>query len=227
MSTKIGRNENLTAPKLYITDLSPFGARVRMVCAFTGLQFDEVPPPGGAGSESMKEISPFGRIPAVGFEEQILVESLPLMEYVVETSGDSRLMPETPQQRAAMRGLMLAHDHYVLGAIWPMFLQIRTGKPDPAICQAAFDAADEQYKVLSRLFGPGDFVTCGELTLADLAMAPFARLFGSLYPVFKSTSPFTVQPRLMRWYERISAIPEISTVYSRMDTAISRAFKTA
>jgi glutathione S-transferase len=212
------------ASTLYITDLSPFGARVRLVCLFTGVNFEELSPPGGAGSDTMKAISPFGKMPAIALDDRVLVESLALMEYVVDKVGGSPLMPPSPERRAAIRGLMLAHDHYVMGAIWPMFLQLRTGKPDPAICRSAMDAADVQYGVLTRLFDEGTFALGGELSLADIAMAPLALLFTRLYPAFGSTAPFKVQHRLMRWWEAVSDVPEMAEVFSRMDAAIARAF---
>ena len=212
------------ASTLYITDLLPFGARVRLVCKFTGIAFDELTPPGGAGSDTMKQISPFGKMPAISLDDRVLVESLALMEYVVDKAGGSPLMPQSPERRAAIRGVMLAHDHYVMGAVWPFFLQLRTGKPDPAICRAAMDAADVQYGVLTRLFDEGTFALGGELSLADIAMAPLALLFTRMYPAFGGTAPFSVQPRLKAWWSAISDVPEIADVFSRMDAAIARVF---
>ena len=211
--------------KLYVSALSPFGTRLRLVMAFTGQVLPEVPPPGGSGSDAMKEISYFGKIPALDIGGRVLIESIPLMEYLVEQARDSRLIPDSPEGRAAMRGVCLAHDSYVLAAIWPMFTQLRSGKPDPAIVVAAQKAAADQYGVLTRLFdAAGDFVLGGRPTLADLAIAPFACLFGRTYPMFGQVSPFVQQPRLASWWGAVHALPEVGTLIARMDAAVAKAF---
>ncbi len=210
---------------LYITDLSPFGARLRLVSAFTGQSLPETPPPGGAGSDAMKEISYFGKMPAIDAGGRVLIESLPLMEYLVETAGGSPLVPDDPVERAAMRAIMVAHDNHVLGAIWPMFLQLRTGKPDPQIVLPALRAGVEQYGVLTRLFDAQDgFALGGRATLADLAIAPFALLFGRVYPMFGEATPFLAHPRLQDWWAAVSAVPEVARIMTVMDEAFTRAF---
>ena len=211
--------------KLYVSALSPFGVRLRLVMAFTGQALSEVPPPGGSGSDAMKQISYFGKIPAIDSGGRVLIESIPLMEYLVEKARGSRLIPDTPEERAAMRGICLAHDNYVLAAIWPMFTQLRSGKPDPAIVVAAQKAAADQYMVLTRLFdAAGDYVLGGRPTLADLAIAPFACLFSRTYPMFGQVSPFVQQPRLGSWWRAVLALPEVANLIERMDAAVTKAF---
>lgn len=210
---------------LYLSDTSPFGTRVRLVAAFTGSPLTEAPPPGGAGSDSMKAISVFGKMPAISLDDRVLIESLALMEYLVDLAGGSPLVPSDPADRAAMRGIMLAHDNHVLGAVWPMFLQLRTGTPDPAICTPAMQAAAAQYAQLSRLFeGPEGFALGGRITLADLAIAPFALLFGRIYPMFGQETPFAGNTRIGRWWQTVSAVPEVERVLAVMDAAFVRAF---
>ena len=211
--------------KLYVSALSPFGMRLRLVMAFTGQALPEVPPPGGSGSDAMKAISYFGKIPALDSGGRVLIESIPLMEYLVEKARDSRLIPGTPEDRAAMRGICLAHDNYVLAAIRPMFTQLRSGKPDAATVVAAQTAAADQYEVLTRLFDTvGDFVLGGRPTLADLAIAPFACLFGRTYPMFGQVSPFVQQPRLASWSQAVHALPQVATLIEKMEAALTKAF---
>lgn len=213
------------AKTLYITDTSPFGARLRLVMAFTGQTVAETPPPGGAGSDAMKAITHFGKMPAIDLGTRVLIESIALMEYLVETAGGSPLMPEDAESRARVRGIMIAHDLHVLGAIWPLFLQIRTGKPDPAIVIPALKAGTTQYDVLTRLFDPtGDFALFGRPTLADLVIVPFAALFARVFPMFGEASPFTALPRLEGWWSAASDVPEIAKCVAVMDAAIVRAF---
>jgi glutathione S-transferase len=210
---------------LYVTSLSPFGARVRMALALTGQSLAEAPPPGGAGSEEMKAISHFGKMPAITTGEAVLVESVALLEYVADRDGGSSLRPEDIIERARMRSIMLAFDNHVLIAIWPMFVQLRSGRPDPAMVLPALDAAKVQSEVLARLLDDDQgFAVGGCVSLADLAMAPFALLFGRVYPAFGSVSPFEDNARLAGWWSTVRAVPEIAGIVEKMDAAFTSAF---
>ena len=210
---------------LFITDMSPFGARLRLVSAFTGASLAEVPPPGGAGSEAMKAVSHFGKMPAIALDDRVLIESVPLMEYLVDKAGGSALVPISPEDRATMRGIMTAHDHHVLGAIWPMFLQLRTGKADPAIVVPAIEAGTAAYRTLIGLFvAQHSYALTEGITLADLAIAPFALLLGRINPMFGQPTPFVAEPRLADWWTAVSREPHVAPVLAVMDAALTRAF---
>lgn len=212
-------------PLLYITNLSTFGARLRLVCAFTGEQLTETAPPDGAGSEAMKSISYFGKIPAIVADDRTMIESLPLMEYLVERAGGHALVPADISDRAVMRGLMTAHDNHVLGAIWPMFLQIKRSDPDLEIIKGALEAASKQYAVLASMFSTQSAFAVGrEISLADLAIIPFSLLNGVMYTKFGVADPFAANPRLAQWKEQVMANPKVSETMNIMTTAIQRVF---
>lgn len=212
-------------PLLYVIDTSPFGTRLRLVNAFLGTSLPEAPPPGGAGTEAMKAISHFGKMPAITIGGRTLIESLPLMEYLVERAGGHRLVPDNIELRAAMRGVMLAHDNYVLGAIWPMFLQLRTGMQNPEIARSAMEEARVQYGVHAEMFSTdSDFAIGQDVTLADLAMAPFAILNGLMYSKFGLADPYSEIERLTRWKAKVMSLPEVSSTLGVMQSAIIRVF---
>lgn len=214
-----------TGDILYITALSPFGARLRLVCAFTGQSFTETPPPGGSGSDEMKAITFFGRMPAIEVNDHVLIESLPLMEYLVERAGGSPLVPTTPEARALMRGIMAAHDNYVLGAIWPMFLQLRSGKPDMQVAVDALHAASGQYDTLARMLSATSSFAVGDtISLADLAMVPFCLLNGAMYAKFGVADPFAANARLKAWREAVLEESEVVSGISVTQAALAKAF---
>ena len=212
---------------LYLTDRSPFGARLRIICGFTGQQpYEEGTPPGGAGSEAMKQISHWGKMPVLVIDDRVLIESIALMEYLVEKAGYDGLMPDSAEARASMRGIVIAHDMYVImNAVFPLFPQLRSGQPDPAIVVPALRAGTDQYAVLTRLFdADGGFAVGGRLSLADIALAPFALLFGHAYPMFGETSPFESNTRLAAWWKLVSVIPEVARVTDMMAAGLARGF---
>lgn len=213
------------ALKMFASPTSPFSARLRLVAAFTGTQLEETSLAGAPGSEERRQVTYFGKIPGLEVDGRVLIESCPLMEFLVEDAGGSSLMPSDPVARARVRGIMAAHDNWVLGAAWPMFMSFKTGKPDPNIIKPSLRDAAAQYLVLTRLFDQdSDLALFGVPTLADLAIAPFALLFAIFYPRFGEAYPFESDPRLARWWAAVRAVPEVGETLAPMDAAFTRAF---
>ena len=208
--------------KIYTSDLSPFGARVRIASVLKGLNVEFEQPPGGSGSADMKKLSPFGKIPAlVTSNGEVLVESLALLEYLEDTHPGSRsLRPKDAAQLAKARMISLLFDHNVVKAMGPVFGQLTAATPDAAIAQKGFDDVTAELEKLVFFFdktGPG---IVGEISIADCAIAPFAFLIDKLAPVFGATSPTQRVPAFAAWWSRISALPEVKQVTDGMQAAM-------
>jgi glutathione S-transferase len=212
------------AVSMYASPSSPFSARVRLVASLTGVDITEKPMPGALGSAERKAISFFGKIPALQVDGHTLIESAALMEYLVDISSGSALMPAAPFERARVRGAIAAHDNWVLTAAWPMFLSFRSGSPNPAVIGAALDDVAQQYDTLADLFESDGLVLGGALTIADLAIAPFGVLFRRLCPMFGKVSPFEANPRLAAWWAAVRAADGVTPVLDAMDEAFAAAF---
>jgi glutathione S-transferase len=207
---------------LYVSDLSPFGARIRLVLDMTGQSVAMQPPPGGSGSPEMKALAPFGKIPAFRTGARMLVESAALMEYFAEKSPDARLICADPEARAAMRGVIQTFDHEVLTALVPTLALLRARPPDAAAVRAGLDETAARLDRLALLLDPGDFAVGDRPSLADCAMVPFALVTARVAPMVGAAPPFDRQPRWARWQARLRALPEVERLAAFMAEAFAK-----
>jgi glutathione S-transferase len=208
----------------YISEMSPFGSRLRLVAAMTKRDLNVVLPPGGAGSAEMKEINPFGQVPTAVVDGVVLVESQGLMEYLVETGPASALLPEGAVARARVRGIGRAHDNQVVAAMGPIFPQLRSATPDLEVIAKAFGNVAAKAAGLARLFDDAGFAV-GALSLADIAVAPFANMTNFLAARFGQESPYITNERLADWWRTVSAVDEVAAEVARLNGLYAKVFK--
>jgi glutathione S-transferase len=209
--------------KILVSELSPFGARLRIASALKGLQLTFEPAPGGSGSAELKKLTPFGRVPAlVTNKGNVLVESLALLEYLEDTHPGARsLRPHDAEQLARARMIGLLFDHNVIKALGPVFAQLTAAKPDVAVVHKSFDDVAAEIEKLVFFFdqkGPG---AVGEISIADCAIAPFAWLMDVLSAGFGATSPTQRVPAFAAWWSRIGQLPEVKQVTDGMQKAMA------
>ncbi len=209
----------------YISEMSPFGSRLRMVAALTKRDLNVVPPPGGTASAEMKEINPFGQVPTAVVDGVVLIESLGLMEYLVETGPATDLLPAGAVARARVRGIGRAHDNQVVAAMGPIFGQLRSAAPDLEIIAKAFGNIAVKAAGLARLFEPAGFAVGGGLSLADIAVAPFANMMNFLAARFGQVSPYVGNERLADWWRTVSAVDEVAAEVTRLNGLYAKVFK--
>jgi glutathione S-transferase len=213
---------------LYTSELSPFGNRLRIVGALTKRDLSGITaPPGGSGSTAMAEINPFAQVPALVVDGAVLIESLALMEYFVETAEPCGLLPSSPLLRARIRGICRAHDNQAVTAMGPIFAQLRTTAPTIAAAQEGFAKLHEKLGLLSQFFDPAGYAVGQELSLADIAIVPFAVLTNILASRFAVASPYASIPRLANWWDTVRGIPAITAELARHQAAITKAFAPA
>jgi glutathione S-transferase len=209
----------------YTSELSPFSARLRIAAAVLGVPTPPiVVPPGGAGSEAMRAIQPFGQVPVLLVGNAVLIESLALVEYLDEIAPANGLLPTDPVARARVRGIALAHDHHVVPAMRPLLLQLRTPTLSPAAITAAFDSVEHTLSMLVRLFDAEGLAVGGLVSLADVAIAPFAFLCDRLAARFDAASPYARVPRAASWWSAAMAVPAIAADTERRSSVFARMF---
>lgn len=213
--------------KILASALSPFGGRLRMACAFKGLDLPFEPAPGGTGSAELKQINPFGQIPVLIRGDTVLIESLALLDYLEDTYPKTRsLRPGDPTLAARVRMIGMAFDNRVIRALQPMFVQLAASPPDVAVVLAALDAATTELEKLATFMDERGTAVGSGISNADCAMAPFAWLIGVLAPKFGVSSPFERVPRFARWWSEMQQESVVAEVTTGMQQALV-AFMTA
>ena len=213
---------NAAVTRLLASDLSPFGHRVRLAAAFKNISLVSEPPPGGTGSSELKRIHPHGRIPVLQVGDHVLVESLALLEYLEDAWPDApRLRPAEPVQAARARMIALLFDHNVIKALIGVFAQVVAPKPDPVAARAALDEVAIEIERLVHFFDADGFVLGAEISLADVAIAPFAFLIDALSAGFDTQSPTQRVARFQRWWVQTAAVSEVARMTAAMQQALA------
>ncbi|HKY92776.1 MAG TPA: glutathione S-transferase family protein [Nevskiaceae bacterium] len=208
--------------KFLVSDLSPFGARLRIAAALKKVPATFEPAPGGSGSAEVKAINPFGQVPIALVGGRPLVESQALLDYLEDLHPDApRLRPADPAQAARVRMIAMLFDNHAIKALGPMFVQLRSSPPDVKIIHGALDDMTAALEKLATFLDADGPAVGGTMTNADCAMAPFAWLIGTLAPKFGVPSPFDRVPRLAAWWKHVSAVPEVATVTDGMMKALA------
>lgn len=89
--------------RIYTSDHSLYCAKLRILLRHKGLAFEDVPPPGGAGSAAYLAIVPSGNIPALVDGDLILTDSEAIAEYLEEKHPEPPMLPDTSIGRARSR----------------------------------------------------------------------------------------------------------------------------
>ena len=91
------------APSLYC-------AKVRILLRYKGLEWREVPPPGGYGAAEYKALVPAGNLPALRDGDLLLADSEVIAEYLEERYPLPAALPESLEDRARARARSRFHD---------------------------------------------------------------------------------------------------------------------
>ena len=155
---------------LYGVPVSAFVAKVRVVLDVKGLDYEEVEPPGGYGSEAYRAIVPAGSVPGLVVDDAPLHDSNAIMEYLDETAPEPPLMPGDAMGRARVRALLGYHDTRVEAAARAMFPLIkRDWRAETETVDKAADVLEATLARLEEMIEPMPYIGGERLCLADCA----------------------------------------------------------
>ena len=95
---------------IYSVPVAAYCVKLRILMRYKSLAFQELPPPGGYGSEEYRSIVPSGNLPAMIHDGFLLSDSEAIAEYLEETFPDVPMLPGSIQHRAKAREFSRSHD---------------------------------------------------------------------------------------------------------------------
>ena len=151
---------------LYAIPVSLYSAKTRIALRFKGLDWQELPPPGGYGSAEYKRIVASGNLPALDHDGFLIADSEAIAEFLEDRFPEPPLLPADPQGRAQMRERSRFHDTRLEPALRTLFGNLDPGRRDADLNARQSVAIAERLGQLARLldtapelaFGLGD---CG------------------------------------------------------------------
>ncbi len=153
--------------KIYSIPPSLYSAKLRILLRHKGLEWTEMLPPGGYGSEEYKQIVPTGNIPALLDGDLLLADTEAIAEYLNEKHPDPPMLPADLALRAQARQLSRFHDTRLEPELRKLFAHVSPEAEDPALNQAQGAAITAKLaqiaKVLpARMSAIGPMLTLGD-----------------------------------------------------------------
>jgi len=179
---------------LYNAARCPYVARVRIVLAEKGIDYETVEVDLADRPSWIYEKNPLGKVPVLEEGALVLPESVVIDEYLEERNPEPPLWPDDPAERAHGRLLVERFD-----SLSRPYYALRRGDDD------ARDRLDEQLALLDDRLGERPFLTRQEFGLADVAYLPWILRAESSLGV-----DLDVHPALAARVERAAERPSVS-----------------
>jgi glutathione S-transferase len=179
---------------LYDADRCPYCARVRIILAEKGLEYEVVAVDLDDRPSWIYDKNPLGRVPVLEEGDFLLPESAVINEYLEERWPEPALWPADPGERAL--GRLLVHRFDELSR---PYYQVRRDE------EGARERLDAQLATLATLLERQPFLSGRKFGLADVAYVPWILRARERMDV--SLEPF---PALADWIERLGERPSIA-----------------
>lgn len=211
--------------KLYGALASPYVARVALVARVKGIDLSMEMPAGGLKSPGYLALNPFGKMPTLEHDGEVLIESQVICEYLEELHPQPALLPADPLGRARVRTLSRVLDLYVTPESGALFRQTNPAARDAALIEAAKGKLATALPVLDGLVGSAPHTGPAGISLADCALLPYFLLMRKLVvPVFGVTDPLSL-PNLSKWAQCMGAHPVAGPFISEYEAAVDAFLK--
>lgn len=115
---------------IYSVPISVYCAKLRIMLRHKSIPFEELPPPGGYGSDEYRAIVPSGNLPALIHDGFMLSDSEAIAEYLDEAFPDAPMLPHAVQLRAKAREFSRLHDTRLEPAVRALYPQVAYGTRD-------------------------------------------------------------------------------------------------
>lgn len=179
---------------LYDADRCPYCARVRIVLAEKGIEYETVAIDLDDRPAWIYEKNPLGRVPVLEEEAFVLPESAVIDEYLDERYPEPPLWPADAAERAFGRLLVFRFDQ-----LSKPYYALRRGE------DGAGERLGSELAWLNAVLDARPYLSGREFGLADVAYVPWI-----LRARDRMGVDVTSFPALSQWLERLSARPSIA-----------------
>ena len=210
--------------KLYNAALSPFAARVRVQLYAKSLDIALIAPPGGAGSDENKKISPLGKVPALLLDDgSVVPESIVIGEYLEDRFPTPSLRPADAAACARMRLITHFTDTYIEPPLHALFPQVMDpAARDPKVIAEKTGELAPRYDQLASFFVPGGPYAMGSaLSLADCVLFPLFFFATKVHPMLGDKDPTASRPALAQWWDAVQKHPAVAKVNAELGKALA------
>ena len=109
---------------IYSVPVAVYCAKLRIILRHKAIAFEQLPPPGGYGSEAYRALVPSGNLPAMIHDGFMLSDSEAIAEYLEEAFPDIPMLPQSVKLRAKAREFSRSHDTRLEPAVRAVYPQV-------------------------------------------------------------------------------------------------------
>ena len=151
---------------VYAVPVSLYCAKLRILLRHKGLNWREVPPPGGYGSDAYRQVVPSGNLPALLDGSLLIADSEAIAEYLNETHPEPPMLPADPGGRAKARDRSRFHDTRLEPVVRALFPYLNGQPADGAVIDRKASEISARLGQLARILADSD-LDRRTLTLGD------------------------------------------------------------
>ncbi len=152
---------------VYAIPVSLYCAKLRILLRHKRLDWQEIPPPGGYGSDDYKTIVPSGNLPALDDGGLLIGDSEAIAEYLEEKHPEPPMLPAPPADRAKVRELSRFHDTRLEPEVRKLFAQIDPSTRDTRVTVSQCQAINDRLTQLGSLVANSGSLRQLSLSLGD------------------------------------------------------------
>ena len=159
--------------------------------------------------------NPFGKIPTLEVNGELLYETAAITEYLDATLGDRKFSFSDPMLQARMRQIMAIIDSYFYGpaittiVIQRLIVPSQGGNTDEAKVKNAIAPAQKAIEAIESLATASPYLLGSQASIADFYLIPIFIYF-SQTPEFEEITAQT--PKLRTWWDQVSQLPSVKKV---------------
>jgi glutathione S-transferase len=158
---------------------------------------------------------PFGKVPTLEVDGELLYETGAITEYLDTVLADRQFSFAEPMRQARMRQIMGIIDSYLYApaigtiVIQSLIVPSQGGKPDEDKVNNAIAPATKALEAIESI-ATGDVYLLGDtISIADFYLIPIF-VYLSQTPVFETVTAQT--PKLRTWWHKASQLPNVQKV---------------
>jgi glutathione S-transferase len=182
-------------------DLFPYVQRAAIALAEKGVSFRRVDVDLSHKPEWFRAISPLGKVPLLRVGDDVLFESVAIVEYIEETTPNP-LHPLDPIERAKHRA-WIEFGSSILADIW-----VLETTADRATFAAKRDVLADKFKQVEKKLTSGRYFAGARFSLVDVVFAPVFRYFDT-FERFVDLGLFEAAPKVTAWRAALAQRPSV------------------
>ena len=155
---------------IYSVPVAVYCAKLRIMLRHKSIAFEQLPPPGGYGSNEYRAIVPSGNLPGMIHDGFMLSDSEAIAEYIEEAFPQVPMLPDTIKLRAKAREFSRSHDTRLEPAVRAIYPQVDFATRDVAAVNAGGALISKHLSSLALLLSVNPLDT-HQLWLCDCGFA--------------------------------------------------------